>query len=154
MNRHGLEKLCNTQADLEGRLHELRQSTSDDMVVSCIIAAFLCVYAFWTDVWNSALIPRCLSRQLLHHVRRWQVDEPLHDQDLLFWLLQIGKAFAIDAHVRYGLAELEASEVTSPQDLSEDGGQANETLNSFIWSKEFFSPERGWFWERIDESIG
>ena len=147
-----LEKMGNTQALLEGRLHELRQSTSDDLLISCIIAAFLCVYACWTSIWNSALIPRGLSTQLLHHIRCWQRVEPLHDDDLLFWLVHIGKAFAMDTHVRYGLDELLKSTRKAVADLPKGGIQAEKLLHRFIWSDAFYQSEGGWFWQHIDEA--
>ena len=147
----GLDTLCNTQALLEGQLHELRQSTSDDLLISCVIAAFLCVYAFWTSVWNSALIPRGLSTQLLHHVRCWQRIEPQHDDDLLFWLVHIGKTFAIDPHVYHGLEELGKSTQKAVADLPTGGKEAEKILYRFIWSNVFYEPQVGWFWQRIDE---
>lgn len=146
-----LEKLCNTQADLEGRLHELRQSTSDDMVISCIIAAFLCVYAFWTDIWDSALIPRELSKQMLHHIRSWQENDRQHDDGLLFWLANVGKAFAVDPHVRHGLDEMMRRDGGAIADLPIGGVQANGILHEFVWSDLLYQEEKGWFWERIVE---
>lgn len=146
-----LEKLNNTQADLEGQLHELRQRTSDNMVIACIIAAFLCVYAFWTDIWNSALIPREMSKQMLYHIRRWQENESIqYDDDPSFWLVHVGRAFAIDPHVRAGFIEVSRSgNHEAVTDLSEGGIQSSSILYEFIWSEAFFQSKKGWFWERI-----
>lgn len=148
----GFEKLCNTQAKLEGQLHELRQSTSDDLAISCIIATFLCVYGFWTDIWNSALIPRELSKQILHHIHRWQESEDQCDAALLCWLVNIGKAFAIDPHVRRGLNEVKRSDGGAVADSIMNSDQATLLSNEFIWSDLFFQTGSGWFWERITET--
>ena len=150
-DKQGLESVCNTQAYLEGRLHELRQSTSDNLLISCTIAAFLCVYAFWTDVWNAALIPRGLSTQLLYHLRCWQSVESQHDDGLFCWLVHVGKAFAIDTHVRRGLDELYNSAQRVLPDLQDSWAEARDVLHNFIWSETFYHPEVGWFWQRIDE---
>lgn len=145
-----MQSLCNTQADLEGRLHGLRQRTSDDMQISCIIAAFLCVYAFWTDIWSSALIPRILSAQLLYHVRRWNDLSNVSQDDILVWALYIGKAFAVDAHVYNGLDELlqrhQAAKAGSALGAIPELG----LLNTFIWSDCFYNAHTGWFWQSLE----
>lgn len=149
----GLERLCNTQADLEGRLHDLRRSTEDDMIISCVIATFLCVYAFWTDIWNSPLLPRRLSLQLLHHIRRWQRTDVRQEQHLLFWVIQIGKTFAVDSNVRISLCNLEKSACELTEDFLEGGVLARRVLSDYIWSDTFYASKRGWFWERVNKTI-
>ena len=99
-DKQGLERLCNTQTYLEVRLHALHQSTSDNPLISYTITAVLCGYAFWTDVWNAARIPRGLSTQSLYHVRCWQSIGCSYDDEHLYRLVRVGKAFAIDIHVR------------------------------------------------------
>ena len=146
------ELLDGMQADIEGRLHDLRRSTSDELLISCTIATFLCVFGFWTAVWNAALIPRCLSTQLLHHVRCWPESDRTGHDELLCWVLHVGKAFAIDAHVRNGLDEVAKGLDTATTVLPNGGLEAERLLHMFIWTEGFYSSEIGWFWERIDES--
>jgi len=148
----GMQRLCNTQADLEGRLHGLRQRTFDDMQISCIIAAFLCVYAFWTDIWSSALIPRVLSAQLLHHVRRWKRSSYESQDGIFTWVWYVGKAFAVDARVRNGLDQLHRSrEAVSPDSTSGSMPELR-LLNTFIWSECFYNAQTGWFWQSLDSA--
>lgn len=145
-----MQRLCNTQADLEGRLHGLRQRTSDDMQISCIIAAFVCVYAFWTDIWSSALIPRVLSSQLLYHVCRWSRSSYGCENDIFTWALFIGKAFAVDAQVRDGLEELHRSRHAVTADSTSGGIPEMRLLNTFIWSECFYNARTGWFWQSLE----
>lgn len=147
-----MQRLCNTQADLEGRLHGLRERTSDDMQISCIIAAFMCVYAFWTDIWSSALIPRVLSAQLLYHVRRWHRSSYQCQDDIFTWALYIGKAFAVDVQVRNGLDELHQSQqVVTAGSTSGDLPELR-LLKTFIWSECFYNTQTGWFWQSLESA--
>jgi hypothetical protein len=147
----GLERLDNVQAQLEGRIHTLRQTTSDHMLLCCIIATHLCVYGFWDGVWNATLIPRELSIKMLYHLRCCQLDI-LGDDDLFFWLVYVGKAFAVDAWVRDELDKLwfkqhcNAEEYTFPP-----WHDAKCILFKFIWSEVLYSEENGWFWAKIGE---
>lgn len=145
----GPASLDDVQAELEGRIHDLRRGTTDDLLLCCLIASQLCVYGFWDGVWNSTLIPRELSMKLLHHLRRCELSDIALDAHLFLWLLCVGKAFAIDASVRCGLEKLhlewQCATDLAPQAWSEIDG----ILATFIWSGALFSPARGWFWERI-----
>ena len=147
----GVERLDNVQAQLEGRIHTLHQATSDHMLLCCIFATQLCVYGFWDGVWNAALIPRELSIKVLYHLRCCQLPN-FEDDDLFFWLVYVGKAFAIDAWVRNELDKLwlkrhcNAGESTFPPWYD-----AKCILSKFIWSEVLYSEENGWFWERIGE---
>ena len=147
----GPEGLDNVQAQMEGRIHSLRQANVDDMLLCCIIALQLCVYGFWDGIWNSALIPRELSTKLLYHLHRCQRHD-IEDDELFFWLVYVGKAFAADAEVRNQIDRLwfkrhcNAGESTLPP-----WGDANYILSKFIWSEVLYSVRNGWFWERIRE---
>lgn len=60
-----MDELDGLQAWIESRLQDLLSTTSDDIIVSCVLAAFLCTYGCWDGVWNSAMLPRILTRRLL-----------------------------------------------------------------------------------------
>ena len=147
----GEERLDNVQAQLEGRIHTLRLATSDHMLLCCILAIQLCVYGFWDGVWNAALIPRELSIKLLYHLRCCQLHY-FEEKDLFFWVVYVGKAFAIDVWVRNGLDDLllkrycKAGEPTFPPWYD-----AKCILSKFIWSDVLHSEKSGWFWEKIGQ---
>lgn len=132
-------------------MHTLRQATTDDMQLCCILAVQLCVYGYYDAVWNASLIPRELSTKILHHLRRCK-PQSFADNDLLLWLVYVGKAFAIDAQIRDGLDEVwfrrqcdAGTSVFPPWD------EAKRILSKFIWSDVLHSDARGWFWQRIHE---
>lgn len=145
----GPTSLDDVQAELEGRIHDLRRATTDDLLLCCLIASQLCVYGFWDGVWNSTLIPRELSMKMLHHLRRCELSDVARDPHLFFWLLCVGRAFAIEASVRCGLEELrlEWQHATGLAPLT--WSESDEILATFIWSDVLYCPARGWFWERI-----
>lgn len=146
-----LERFDNVQAQLEGRLHNLRQATSDHMLICCIVATQLCVYGYWDGVWNASLIPRELSRTILHHLRCCQRQD-WEDEDLFFWLVNVGKAFAIEARVRNGLDQLWLKRHCSTgKSTFPPWYRAKYILSNFIWSEVLRSEKGGWFWERIGE---
>ena len=148
---YSAERLDNVQAQLEGRLHDLRQATSDHMLLSCIIATQLCVYGFYDAVWNASLIPRELSSKLLYHLRYFERDD-FEDDDLFLWLVYVGKAFAIEAEVRQGLDKLWLKRHCDEDKSGFPPWQdARCILDTFIWSDVLCSEKKGWFWEKIGE---
>ena len=149
----GLNRLDNVQAQLEGRIHTLRQATSDHMLLCCIFATHLCVYGFWDGVWNATLIPRELSIKLLHHLRCCELRN-FKDDDLFFWLVYVGKAFAVDAWVRNELDSLWLKRHCNSGESSSSFPpwyDAKCILDKFIWSEVLYSEKNGWFWARIGE---
>lgn len=149
-NGEPLECLDSVLARIEGHLHNLRRSATDDLVISCIIATQLCVYGFWDSVWNSPLIPRELSSKLLIHLRCCQ--DKLTDCGLLMWLIYVGRAFAIDLDVREGLHALWAARNHPVIDSAWPSWiDANSTLYDFVWSDVLYSDAHGWFWQKIRE---
>jgi hypothetical protein len=90
-------QLDNQQAWIESRIHEtrIRLSTNDDLLECCLVAAYLCTYLMYTDIWHGSLIPEHCSSQLLRKLQQMtSTSEWNGKEELLLWLVCMGGAFA------------------------------------------------------------
>lgn len=146
-----IRHLDNQQAWIESRLYQCYRASdqTDHVVISVILAAYLCTYSLFSEVWTGQWIPSHCSSQLLRSIQHtghgdyWKGNE-----ELLVWLLMAGGAFAqpglarseyaVILHRNYhdGLAHL----LSSWDDI--EG-----LLKTFIWSEALFSARGREFWE-------
>lgn len=132
-----LNQVDGLQAWIESRLQDLRLCPCNEVVTSCILAAYLCTYGCWDGVWKSTLLPRVLTRELLGHLRSAELRMLWNGHwELLCWCICVGLVFAREPPVREGLAALRIltpSKVLVINELSRES--ALPILEKFIWSK-------------------
>jgi hypothetical protein len=141
----------NQQAWIESRIYSLRQtlSSSDYILDCCLIAAYLCTYAMFTDIWDSRLIPSHCSSQLL---RKLQLSESslewIGHEDLLLWLLCMGGALVSPRVIATEYAVLlNGTFGVQLRPLIDSWSNLESCLRQFIWSERAFRDSCKAFWQ-------
>ena len=78
------------QASIESRLVFLQDSTAQAGVISecCRLAAYICCYSVYTEVWSNSFIPMKLAERLLMHLKKTLTQAVWHERrDIFLWLV-------------------------------------------------------------------
>jgi hypothetical protein len=141
----------NQQAWTESRLYNCRKalSQSDYVLDCCLIAAYLCTYVMFTDIWGGSLIPGHCSSQLLRRLQQKELDNQwIGNKDLLFWLLCIGGAFAPRGIIRSDyVVLLNGTHCDQLGPMTDTWSGAETHLKLFFWSEKAFRERCKTFWE-------
>jgi hypothetical protein len=131
----------NLQASIESRLHTLREQLVEDDYISecCIIAAYLCTYVLYTNIWEGHIIPSHCSSQLLRLLqKRGAVSKWIGREALLAWLIYIGGSFAPMGVISSEYAILITGTYAKAIESFTISWNALEIcLNDFLWSDTF-----------------
>lgn len=146
-----VQHLDNQQAWIESRLYYCYHAADQTHIqlVSCIIAAYLCTYTLFADVWGGELIPAYSACQLLRTLQFAEHGECwMGHEDLFVWLLMVGGSFSQPGIIRseFGVL-LHGSNHAGIVPLLSSWYNVQQTLQSFIWSEKLFSACGKTFWE-------
>jgi hypothetical protein len=148
-----LLRLDNQQAWAESRLYNFRKALgpSDYVLECCLIAAYICTYFMYTDMWGGSLIPGRCSSQLLRRLEQIDLFETqwVGHNDLLLWLVCIGGAFAPRGSINRAEYVVLLNSPYSEQLglLDEAWSEVEMRLKGFIWSDKIFGDRCRLFWE-------
>jgi len=144
-------QLDNQQVWIESRLFDCRLGLSsfDYIQDCCLIAAYLCTYVMFTGMWSGSLIPGHCSSQLLRKLQQNEhTAEWTGSDDLLFWLLCIGGAFAPQGIIRSEyVVLLNGTYNEQLEPMADTWNVAEMRLKSFIWSDKAMGERCRMFWE-------
>jgi hypothetical protein len=150
----------NQQAWIESRLYWCKKTASgeDELVDCCVLAAYLCTYVLYAEIWDSSMIPSHCSAQLLKilHVSMDRPADVWHgNHDLLLWILVIGAAFVPRGPTTNGYHRLLAGIFRGPREpLIGSWQQVETTLSQFIWSDKIFKERCRAFWDERAPLLG
>ncbi|KAF2098962.1 hypothetical protein NA57DRAFT_66183 [Rhizodiscina lignyota] len=146
-----VQQLDNQQAWIESRLYYCYRATdrTDFVLLGCVMAAYLCTYMLFAEIWGGQWIPSFCSSQLL---RALQLTENSSywdgHEDLLVWLLVTGGAFAQPAFNRSEYTVLlHGSHHAGIAPFLSSWPDVQDILQNFIWSERLFSARGKAFWE-------
>jgi hypothetical protein len=148
-----LIRLDNQQAWAESRLYNFRKALghSDYMLECSLIAAYICTYFMYTDMWGGSLIPGRCSSQLFQRLQQNDLFETqwVGHEDLLLWLLCIGGAFAPRGSITRAeyVVLLNGTYFEQLGLLEEPWSEVETKLKGFIWSEKLFGDRCRLFWE-------
>jgi hypothetical protein len=146
-----VRQLDNQQAWIESRLHHYycAADSSDYALTSCIIAAYLCAYSLFAEVWAGRWIPSHCSSRLLRSLQEAEKSDCwIGHEELLVWLLITGGTFAESGASRSEYAVLlHGNYHTRIAHLLTSWTDVQEMLKTFIWSEALFCSRGKEFWE-------
>jgi hypothetical protein len=133
------------QASIESRLVFLADSCLQFGIVSecCRLAAYICCYSIYTEVWKNSFIPEKQAGKLLR-----LLSETLHHpvwtsrRDLFLWLVFVCTSSflevdACDQAMKNQLEELMRSLSVSVNDWTKDGCSIDKALDAFLYVDEW-----------------
>ena len=146
-----LRQLDNQQAWIESRLYccYCAADSSDFASTSCIIAAYLCAYSLFAEVWAGRWIPYHCSSRLLQSLQQTESGDCwVGHEELLVWLLITGGTFAEPGASRseYALL-LNGNHHVRIAHLLTSWADVQDMLKTFIWSESLFCSRGREFWE-------
>ena len=121
----------------------------EDLIIdSCIVTAYLCIYAMYTSIWDGHVIPSHCSSQLLRNLQNIGTSDDLgYKKALLTWMIYVGGSFAPYGVIRSEYAILvtgtHASQIES---FAKSWSTLQACLRRFLWSEEFSQRCKA-FWE-------
>lgn len=136
-----IHQIDNRQASIESRLFECmaRRGPSSLLQECCILAAYLCTYNLYTEIWQGSVIPSHCSEKLLRKLREL-ADEAswVGYEALRIWFVMIGALFCPPyVSIEYRVLLRTALErQSSPGTKSWTGVRC--LLRNFIWSDRVF----------------
>ena len=135
-------EIDNMQASIESRLYSFRNGT-DETVECCRLAAYICAYLFFSDIWNAHLVPQQLSKQLAQQLAltNAQWDDKV---DLVIWLCFIGGACA-----KWSWRDVYVKLLSTKRGLCGTWERTEEILRTFIWDPVAFREPCKALWEEI-----
>ena len=133
--------LDNHQASVESRLYDIGkdpQESENPALYSCIVAAYLCTYMLFTDVWSSGRIPSHLTSRLLGTLRSSRIiDRRIEHWSLFLWVTCIGGTFATSGNKQREYSLLLNQQIKfRASELTESG--LHDILQNFVWSEKTF----------------
>lgn len=149
-----ISQIDNIQASIESRLCSLQYTTQNlgPIQECCRLAAYICCYALFTEVWNSHTILNQLSTQLRGLLCQTYMQSCWNDcVDLLLWVLFIGGSFAEPAPLRSGYVQMlnESGFFVQRGVACDAWEEVEEILRMFIWSDKVFRRRCKSFWEEV-----
>jgi hypothetical protein len=146
-----VRQLDNQQAWIESRLHHCycAADSSNYALTSCIIAAYLCAYSLFAEVWAARWIPSHCSSRLLRSLQQAENSDCwVGHEELLMWLLITGGTFAEPGASRSEYAVLlHGNHHARIAHLLTSWSDVQELLKTFIWSQFLFCARGKEFWE-------
>jgi hypothetical protein len=146
-----VHQLDNQQAWIESRLHQCycAADPSNYALISCIIAAYLCTYSLFSEVWAGRWIPSHCSSRLLRSLQQAENGDCwVGHEELLVWLLFTGGTFAEPDSSRSEYAVLlHGNQHARIAHLLTSWSDVQELLKTFIWSESLFFSRGKDFWE-------
>lgn len=143
-----LERLDSQQAWIESRLEQMRHQRENPLLRCCVLAALLCAYGLFTDIWGGDILASRLSARLLDEIHAMDTWSGWQDHaDLLLWLLNIGTTSTFDDTVRRAYERLcNERHRALLRPISRSWDELDTQLRKFIWSDEVHVASVGGFW--------
>ncbi|KAI9689920.1 MAG: hypothetical protein M1822_009802 [Bathelium mastoideum] len=149
-------RLDNHQASIESRLYNLGKDPmrfENPALYCCIVAAHICTYMLFTEVWSASVVPSFLTRYLMEILQCISIENLRVEHWSLFaWVICTGATFVGPGskQTEYALM-LQRHLELAPPPLASD--KLHVLLPSFIWSEKTYSKRWAQFLTRYRSVI-